>query len=288
VRQVARAHGKQSVQGDSREGIHSAVGEAWIEILESDGRRVRHALKGGLTTFGGKRGDIPLAATGNDQLHFWDQPPKLVFVGADEAPRVNGERCDERALRPGDRIEWRGVTLNYGGPSSEPRSTPSAAPLAVAVAPLNPSAALDPGEGLLWQRLKAGMFVELGLADAAVVKRWRDASQRREFDPDACARDVLATTHISGTDARLIERTARLEQELVSASSKPKMRLPLRRKGSSGPSGFAIFLGQIILIAVIGGFVLTGLFIAHWRFHWSVDLWFDQLGERFTAWTQKQ
>src|ERR1700741_3456991 len=97
------------------------MGRAWLDIAgaESGGAGARFELKPGLTMIGGPRGDVPVAASGGDCVHVWSQPPKLVFVGGGDPPRVNGAPALEVALHSGDRVEWRGSSATFH--TDEPR-----------------------------------------------------------------------------------------------------------------------------------------------------------------------
>jgi hypothetical protein len=186
------------------------MAQAWIDITDAQGTRHRHSLREGVTTVGGRRGDVALGETGGDQLHIWDRPPKLIFIGTGEAPRVNGVSVEERELRAGDLIEWRGAKLQFDGLAyaqlEEVELPPTPAPTPVAPAP-----PADPA----WNRLRAGILVELGLADAAAAKRWQDAILRSEFEPESCARDLLANSTVPAGDPRILERATRLQRDLI-------------------------------------------------------------------------
>ena len=68
-----------------------------------------------MTRIGGGAAEIRVDGTGTDQLHVWDDPPRAVFVGAGPEPRCDGTSFEERPLRPGDRVEWAGIRLEFGG-----------------------------------------------------------------------------------------------------------------------------------------------------------------------------
>jgi hypothetical protein len=267
-----------------------AVSEAWIEVVGEGGERERFPLAKGLTTIGGRKGAIPVEGTGSDQLHLWDDPYKLVFVGSGEVPLVNGAAAEECALHDGDSIEWRGVTLEFACPQS--RSAPAPAPAAarsapapVKTAPSAPSAApaaLGPIEELLWRRVQAGIAVELGLADAETAKRWQRSIQRNEYDADSCARELLASVAFQPGDPRLFERTAKLERDLVMAPVKSAR--TTRRRTRKSPGGwFALLVAQFLLLAISCVIVFVVLFLVRQRWEWSVDKFLDDLSDRVSA-----
>ncbi|MCK6446284.1 MAG: hypothetical protein L6Q99_07825 [Planctomycetes bacterium] len=88
------------------------MSEAWLE-RESDGRIERHPLRRGLTRIGGPRADVKVAGVADDELQLWDDPPKLVHLGGEPHPSVNGDECTEARLEPGDAIVWRGTRFVF-------------------------------------------------------------------------------------------------------------------------------------------------------------------------------
>ena len=57
----------------------------WLDISDALGTR-REVLRDGLTRIGGGDAEIPLAGSGTDQLHVWDDPPRMLFIGAGSRP----------------------------------------------------------------------------------------------------------------------------------------------------------------------------------------------------------
>src|SRR5262245_57884048 len=90
----------------------------WVLEVEEGGTVRREPLAPGLTRVGGPGCEVTLARAGADQLHVWDDPPKLVFVGKGERPRVEGQSVDEIALGGGERVEWMGARLRLA-PATE-------------------------------------------------------------------------------------------------------------------------------------------------------------------------
>lgn len=250
---------------------------SWLDVAR-EGTSRRYELGSGLTSVGA-RGDVPLDAPLGDQLHFWDQPPKVVFVGRGEPPRVNGQPRDEAQLAPGDTIEWAGARLVYGregGPAQlQELDLAAAAPQPPAQAAALPSTGLHPNEEQAWRRLKAGMLVELGLADRAAARRWQDAVLRGEFEPDSCARDVLGATSVGPADPRLAERSARLLRDLLMAPMARGIQGASRRARTAARSGAAFLLAQGIVIALYSALLVLALLILRLRWGWSVDGFLD-------------
>jgi hypothetical protein len=274
------------VQPPPRSGIHIGVPQSWIELVAASGARRRHELKPGLTVIGGEGGDIPWPASGSDQLHIWDQPPKLIFVGGGPAPLVNGQRCDERDLRAGDAIEWQGLRLEFGGrPLAsiqeiplEPRTPPATVASAAGASLVSAEA-----ESSSWKRIKAGLLVELGLADVGAARRWQEAIARGEFEADSCARDVLNASTVNAGDARVLERCGRLQRDLVMSPLSLGARGGARRLRSSASNWLAMALMQFVVLGVCVFLVLVALFVMRVRWEWSVDGFFDSIAETLSG-----
>lgn len=252
------------------------MAQAWIDLTDARGTRHRHSLREGLTTVGGRRGDVALDGTDGDQLHIWDRPPKLLFVGAGEAPRVNGRTLEEHALRTGDVIEWRGARLEFQGLAY--------AQLEEVELPPEPAPAMAPRDGTreasedpAWQRLRAGLLVELGLADATAARRWQDAILRSEFEPESCARDLLANSSVSAGDPRVLERATRLQRDLIMSPVQRGVRGQTRRIRSAASNWLAMALTQLLVLAVFMALFGVALFIVRVRWEYSVDAYLDRI-----------
>jgi len=248
--------------------------QAWIELTDARGTRHRHSLREGLTTVGGRRGDVALDGTDGDQLHIWDRPTKLLFVGGGEPPRVNGRVVEEYALRSGDVIEWRGARLEFAGLAyaqlEEVELPPEPAPVA-------PVAASPVPEDPAWNRLRAGLLVELGLAEPETARRWQDAILRNEFEPESCARDLLAKSSVPAGDSRLLERATRLQRDLIMSPVQRGLRGQTRRMRSAASNWFAMALTQMLVLVVFMALFGVALFIVRVRWEWSVDAYLDRI-----------
>lgn len=274
----------------ARCAIHIGVSHAWIEIVTADGVRHRHVLSGGLTVVGGKRADVDVANTDGDQLHVWDKPPKMVFLGAGPPPRVNGASCEERELRPGDLIEWRGVRIEFGGlpyaaieeiPLAPP-SPPKPSTLAAATSAERTPAPED-ADAPAWRRIKAGLIVELGLADSSTARRWQEAIQRSEFEADSCARDLLAASSIAAGDARVAERCTRLQRDLIMAPVQLGLRGSSRKLKSTANNWLAMAIAQFVVFGICCLLVLVTLFVLRVRWDWSADAFFDSISNALSG-----
>ncbi len=288
--------------------MNSAMGSAWIEVVGRDGGRRRSELKRGLTVVGGAKADVAIDGVEGDQIHVWDQPPKAIFVGFGESPSCAGVRFEERELKSGDVLEWRGLRLEFGGLMSAtieelplapapPRfadgasrsggaaatiSAPAAsAPASQLGGPSSP-AALPGVDELYWRRLKAGMAVEIGAADAAVARRWQDAVLRGEFDADACARDILGAAP-GLTDLKLGERATRLQRDLVMAPVAATARGNARKLKGAVQNTAAMVIAQFVVFSICLVLVMLALFVLRLRWNWSIDGFFDRLAGVFGA-----
>ncbi|MEO0660788.1 MAG: hypothetical protein AAFZ87_04555, partial [Planctomycetota bacterium] len=115
----------------------------------------------------------------------------------------------------------------------------------------------DGQEGAAWgsaderarQRLLAGLLVETGLADKKVAKRWQSAVVGGDFDADACAAEVIASTPREAYESpALLERAARIERDLLMASHMRGVRAAGRRvlAGFDFPFGYPAGVAQAI------------------------------------------
>jgi hypothetical protein len=146
-----------------------------------------------------------------------------------------------------------------------------------------PPVAAGAHEDVLTRRLKAGLLVELGLAEPASARRCQEAVMQNRFDPDACAGDVLAATPVPSTDGRLLERSSRLLRDLVMSPLQLGARGPSKKTRSLVKSGVAAAIVQFLVFGICCAFVFVALFILRWRWDWSVDAFLDRVGGLLTG-----
>ncbi|MEM7305738.1 MAG: hypothetical protein AAF682_03665 [Planctomycetota bacterium] len=251
----------------------------WLDITDGGGER-REALQPGLTRVGAQ-GDIAHPSAGDDEIHVWDQPPRAIYVGGGDPPTVDGKPLDEAPLAPGTRLQWRGMTLVYGGDAAAadqaaleeiPLAAPPPAAAPAAVAPRG----LPEGEDRVWKRLKAGMMVELGLADRVAAKRWQDAVVGGSFNPDDCASEILARSAAKADDPRVLERSGRLLRDLLMAPLLSGTRGASRRARTAAKGTVAMILSQGIAFLVYTVIVLIAFLLLRVR-GVSLDGFFDRL-----------
>ncbi len=227
----------------------------WLDITDGEGTR-REALEAGLTKVGGPDADIPFSHVGRDSLHFWDDPPRVVFVGQGDAPLVKGRPFSETPLSPGDRIQWAGRSLVYGGKAAPgEQATLEEIPIEENTRGSRASgtrrASLTPREALVWKRLIAGMALEQGMADAKVAKRWQESVVQGRFDPDACAEEILVSERVDREDDRLLHRSGRLLRDFLMARGAGRK----ARRAARG--GLAFLLAQGLAFLALAGILVA-------------------------------
>ncbi|NOT31209.1 MAG: hypothetical protein HOP15_12245, partial [Planctomycetes bacterium] len=130
------------------------------------------------------------------------------------------------------------------------------------------------------ERVRAGLACELGLADAQAVKRWRAHARGGNFDPDACARELLPVALGAEDERRLLERAAALQRDLLLGAAGART-VATRRKSASSPGLFAFLLIQVLSFLVFAALVAAILYVLRIR-GTSIDEYLDRfLLERF-------
>ena len=245
-----------------------------------------------------------IEGAGSDQLHLWDDPARVVFVGAGARPLREGRPVEEAALLPGDRFEWCGCTMEFGGgrgpgalaaleeitghheptpPVAAPPASPPASPVAApwgamppvgtvvstaAGAPtVSPSgvAGLPPGgDDRAWRRIRAGILVDLGQGDKGATRRWQEAVLSGEFDADACARDILGRSEVPPDDHRVLERAGRLLRDFLMAPYQSGARGAGRRARQRARGGIAYLVAQGMALLIF--FLLGAIALVVARF----------------------
>lgn len=248
----------------------------WIDITDAYGTR-RELLREGLTRVGGGDAEIPLAGAGTDQLHVWDDPPRILFIGSGASPTFQGAPFDERPLRPGDRIDWVGVQLEYGGEAASAdqatlEEEPVRAPARVAAPPAG--AAITDAERRIFERLRAGLLVDLDKADRRVVKRWQQAVMENRFEADACARELNASGQTID-ELAVLERTARLLRDFVMSPLMRGAQGASRRARRAVRGGVAFFVAQAVALLVYSLIVFAAMLLMRIR-----DVSFDDFLDR--------
>lgn len=226
---------------------------SWLDIEGPRGAR-REALADGLTRIGGVGCDIRLDPAGEGELQVWNRPPRMLYLGRGARPTSGGKAFDELALRPGERVQWAGHVLVYGGevaPSDEAalEELPLAAPV------------VDPSSARFSARVRAGLALDLGLVDAPVAKRWRENVLGERFDADACARELLPGALAPEVEQRLLERSGTLLRDFLMAALLDGS-AGARRRAREKARGLAAFLiTQGLALVVFTLLVLAALLL---------------------------
>lgn len=248
------------------------MAEGWLDITDIDGQR-RVSLSPGLTRVG-QGGQIPHTLAGGDELHLWDQPPRVIHVGAGDRPTSQGAIFEELALSPGVAFEWLGTTYVYGSAAAPVEEVGVEEVAGLSVAPAARRGDLTHTDERVWNRLKAGMYVELGLADRVTSKRWQEAVVSHSFDPDRCASEILARSAVADSEPRVLERSGRLLRDLLMAPLLSGTRGATRRARQATRGLVAMVLTQAIAFVVYTTIVLVALLLIRVR-GVSLDGFFD-------------
>jgi hypothetical protein len=257
----------------SESTIPGPVSDAWLEI-EVGGIRSRADLRKGLTRLGGPGCDVVIPGAPEGELHVWSDPPKIMRIAGRAELEVEGRCAEECPLESGVRIRWAAITMVYKVDQPVLQeiafSTPGPAPATVVAR--RPS---DP-EDRAWQRVRAGLAIDLGLVEKRVVGRWQDVVLRQEFDADACAREILASTEkFTLDDPRVIERSGRLLRDFLMTSLHRGVKGATRKMRSQAVSGSAFLMANAIGILIYTGIVLVVMLLARFKWQTSFDALFD-------------
>ncbi|MBI5432229.1 MAG: hypothetical protein HZA52_05290 [Planctomycetes bacterium] len=235
---------------------------AWIERTTPQGSE-RHELERGLTRLGGARAHVAIEGVVDDELQLWDDPPKLVHLGAEPHPTVNGRTCSETALEPGDVIEWRGARFSF-------RAIARRAQLALEEETAAPEHAARLRAA---RRLLAGFAVEHELVDVDALRRWRASAGNLEVD--RCAEELLRTLDKDAA-RKLLEASAReLATRIEPPRGKPAPRVPREAPAvqpSTARDTFWRLAFALALVAAIGAVLIW----ARARHGVSLDAWIDR------------
>ena len=243
------------------------VSNHWIEIEGPEGTR-KVELERALTRVGGAGADVELGGVSRGELQLWNDPPKAIWMGGEGGPRIGGASLEERQLAHGDRLVWSDWTIRFH----------EAAPEAVLEEVAVPKKAPRPRKApQAWNRIKAGILVEQNLADKRVVKLWSDAVVRGEFEADAAAREVLASSAIDDDDPRLLERSARLLRDFLMTPVQRGARGAGRKVRGAAKNTAAAAVAQFIIVGIILAMTFVGMVLARLKWGTSFDGWIDAI-----------
>ena len=253
------------------------VSERWIEITDSEGTR-RALLRDGLTRVGGG-GEVGLAGTGDDQLHFWDEPLRVVFVGAGAPPVSGGATFEERSLSVGDAVQWNGATLRVVDGATEEAVLQEIAPVSpvpVAAVPQPPLAI--PEEDPVIARVRAGPARRPGTQRSGGSSNAGRSRSSTGPSTRTCAPTRSRPRRVSSEvgDGRMRERAGRLLRDFLMASTMQGARGAGRRVRQATRGGVAFFLAQGFALLVYSLIVLVAMLLMRVK-----DFSFDELLDRF-------
>ncbi len=233
---------------------------AWIE--QSNGERIE--LARGVTRVGGPRAQVAVPESGDAELQLWDDPPKLIYVGAGARPSINGTTADECELHDGDRIRWLGGEWIFR--AGEVRARLEA---------IAESSVAD--EQRVARRALAALAVELDVVDAAKLARWRAAATSGGFDADRCAEDLLSSSHAQLASRQAQERSSKALRDALAPPVRAKRPRVAVESTSSSPFGlFGMFFVQLVLLLSAAAVVLAVAAVIRSRWGVSLDEWIDR------------
>lgn len=236
--------------------IGFGVTESWLEITDANGSR-RAPLSPGLTRIGGGQAEVSLPGVGGDQLHVQTDPLRVRFVGSGAPPFAGGAPFDERAFDLGEEIEWSGVHLRFDG-------VPPSSALLEEITPAETSSGssgdspLTEGERRVWQRMQAGLYADLRLANKKAAKAWQQKVLAGDYDADRCAEDLLESVG-PGDELQLLERAGRLQRDFLMAPLASGVRGAGRSVRTATRSGIAFLLAQGLALLVYSLIVALAL-----------------------------
>ena len=126
-----------------------------------------------------------------------------------------------------------------------------------------------------WERVRAGLAIDLGAANRKAVTRWQEAVLGNAFDPDACARELLGDGSLSPNDPRLLERSGRLLRDFLMASLQRGVQGASRKIRSQARSGTAYLVANAIAISIYTLIVLVVMVLMRLKWGTSFDGMFD-------------
>jgi hypothetical protein len=119
------------------------------------------------------------------------------------------------------------------------------------------------------------------MTDTQAVKRWRAAVMASEFDPGACARELLAGEQVPRGDTRLLERATRLQRDLLMSAHQRGVKGVRRRARAATRSGAAYVLANLIAISIYSLVVLAVMLLVRVQYGTSFDGTLDGILEAF-------
>lgn len=234
----------------------------WVEV-RAGGRTVRRPFGPGPLALD-PSGAIAPAQSAGERLVLFPEPLRAVFEGRGERPRLAGRELGQARFERGDVLHWRGMEIRVG---------PREAALEELPAQELPGA---PG-GAAWKYVKAGLLVEIGLAEDGAARSAQESVIARAFDPAAAAGEILRASGVSDGDPRLLERSSRLMRDLIMAPLQRGLPGARRRLRRAATSGFAWLLSQFIVVGTVMLLLAVALLASRARWKISIDGGLDRV-----------
>lgn len=135
-----------------------------------------------------------------------------------------------------------------------------------------------------WRRIAAGLLVEQGVSDKDSAKRWQAHVKAGDFDPDHCARELLAAPikKPSEVESKLLLRTARLERDLVMTPLLRGVSGASRKARTATKTGVAALVTQLIVIAIYSVLIFLFLLVLAYK-GVHVDAFFQSILDAIPA-----
>ena len=245
------------------------MSEPEIEVSQGSVKR-RFPIGAGLRA--GEGLAVPIEGAAGDELHFQTEPPAVRLVGSRTTALLNGRAFERSRLADGDAIQWCGAVLVFSGAAATLEELPPER-----IEPADSDALTRVGA-----RLAAGLLVELGLAAGPVARRWQDAVREGGFDADACAEELLEEIGPHAEDPRLLERSARLQRDLLMAPLQKGVRGASRRARGAARGGLAMVLAQGLAVAIYTLLLLAILLLLRVKHDYSLDGFLDSILDTVT------
>lgn len=198
-------------------------------------------------TLGDPGSDNPLPGVSEGRLELTGPPWRLRVVRGAAALEAGGRPAVEAALDAGQAVRWGDFELELEL-ELEPLGEGEVAMAAAA----HRSSAAEP---TAWRWLKAGLAVELGLADRSEAKDVQASVRAGQFSAEKAADQLLAKGTIADDDGRLLARASVLTRDLVMAPT-------MRGTGAAARAGRGCVRGFLAFSVVqLAGFVLFTLLV---------------------------
>lgn len=193
------------------------------------------ALAAGRTRIGGRGATHVLPGVVAGELVVEGPPWRVTRVEGSASLEHAGAEHASLDLAPGVRFGWAGHTFEF-----EPDAGPA------------PHAGIAPSA---WRWLKAGMAVDLGIAQRDAARSVQDSVRSGAFRADAAATTVLGATPLADDDPRLEQRAARLFRDLAMAPT-------TRGVAGTARAGRGCFRSLVAFLVVqVGGLILFSLLV---------------------------